>query len=166
MAEKDINILRTRKDYQQVERRMQAEYLVEFYKHLTSFQNLRLGRIKSALYQDIPKDIPRRLFLVKNPRADAVVISPTTMYLLEFALEMNWNHVAQLMYYKEHLKDTEDLRVYFPRVIKLRLIYAVYEPAAASYATKNNIDIEQYVRPWMIPRIDKIKKHYLKGTRE
>lgn len=166
MAEKDINILRTRKDYQQVERRMQAEYLVEFYRHLKVFQNLRLGRIKSALYQDIPKDIPRRLFLVKNPRADAVVISPTTMYLLEFALEMNWNHVAQLMYYQEHLKDTADLQPYSSRVIKLRLIYAVYEPAAASYATKNNIDIEQYVRPWMNPRIAKIKKHYLEGTRE
>lgn len=166
MNDKDINILRTRKDYQQVERRMQAEYLVEFYPHLRTFQNLRLGKIKSSLYQDIPKDIPERLFLIKNPRADAVVISPTTLYLLEFALEMNWNHVAQLMYYNEHIKETKELQPYLPRVIKLRLIYAVFEPAAAMYADKNNIDIEQYVMPWMLPRIDKIKRHYHFGTKE
>lgn len=166
MNETDINILRTRKDYQQVERRMQAEYLVEFYSHLKTFQNLRIGKIKSELFKDIPKDIPERVFLVKNPRADAVVISPTTMYLLEFALEMNWNHVAQLMYYLEHLKQTAELQKFLPRVIKLRLIYAIYEPGAGSYATKNDIDTEQYLRPWMLPLISKIKRHYLEGTKE
>jgi len=166
MNEKDINILRTRKDYQQVERRMQAEYLAEFYSHLKTFQNLRIGKIKSALYEEIPKDIPERIFLVKNPRADAVVISPTTMYLLEFALEMNWNHVAQLLYYLEYLKDTPDLKEFFPTIIKPRLIYAIYEPTAGDYAFKNNIAIDQYIRPWMIPRIAKIKRHYLKGTKE
>lgn len=166
MNEKDINILRTRKDYQQVERRMQAEYLAEFYSHLKTFQNLRLGKIKSALYEEIPKDIPERVFLVKNPRADAVVIAPTTMYLLEFALEMNWKHVAQLMYYLEFIYDTADLKEYLPTIIEPILIYAIYEPAAASYAEKNSIEIDKYVRPWMIPRIDKIKRHYLEGTKE
>jgi len=166
MNEKNINILRIRKDYQQVERRMQAEYLAEFYSHLKTFQNLRLGKIKSALFEEIPKDIDPRIFLVKNPRADAVVIAPTTMYLLEFALEMDWKHVGQLLYYLEHLKDTADLKEFFPTIVKPRLIYAVYEPAAAKYAMKKSITIEYYVRPWMLPKIAKIKKHYLEGTKE
>ncbi|GAH65068.1 unnamed protein product, partial [marine sediment metagenome] len=94
MEKDNINLLRTRLDYQQVERRMQSEYVAEYYSHLRTFINLRLGQPKSALYEDIPADIDPRVFLVKNPRADAVIIAPTTIYLLEFCLEMSWNKWA------------------------------------------------------------------------
>ncbi len=166
MEKDNINLLRSRLDYQQVERRMQSEYVAEFYSHLKTFINLRLGQPKSALYEDIPPDIDPRIFLVKNPRADAVIIAPTTIYLLEFCLEMSWNKIAQLLYYRRFIRETAELKEYSDRLIKSRLIYAIFEPAAAKYAKEENIEIEQYVRPWMLPLIDKIKRHYVEGRKD
>ena len=166
MKNNDINLLRTRSDYQQVERRMQSEYCVEYYKHLKTFINLRLGQPKSALYEEIPKDIDPRVFLVKNPRADAVIVAPTTIYLLEFCLEMNWTKIAQLLYYRRFIRDTAELKEFSDRILSCRLIYAIFEPSANTYAVEENIETEQYVRPWMLPLIDKIKLHYVEGNKE
>lgn len=166
MKNDDINLLRTRGDYQQVERRMQSEYVAEYYKHLKTFINLRLGLPKSALYEEIPKDIDPRIFLVKNPRADVIVVAPTTIYLLEFCLEMNWSKIAQLLYYRRFIRETAELKEYSERILSCRLIYAIFEPAADRYAKDESIKTEQYIRPWMLPLIDKIKLHYIKGTKE
>jgi hypothetical protein len=82
--------------------------------------------------------------------ADAVIITSTDVVIIEGKLRPAeyTKGIAQLELYKKIAEATPQLKPFFPRTIKCRLVVALDDPAAAALCREKGLEYQVWRPPW------------------
>jgi len=129
---------------------MLSEWLTETYPvpPNTIFIYLRVGVYEPEMpgVELTPEE--REILGVRRRRADAVVITPNEIHLIEAALRADPGHVEKLEQYRRLLPHTPRLQEYFPRPIVCILLYAIEDPIMTTRARELGFRCVRYTPKW------------------
>ena len=150
----------------QVETRMIAEYLKEYYSSFSFIMDCPLGKVPEDLQREI--GYKRALGLTRpfRPIVDAVVILPRHLLLIEAKVWQVLPGMAKLPFYASLVPFTPELRQYLPRQTLLQLVVGQTNDNLAIMATSHDIAIKVYDPPWLHEVVESMNKYWTKEYRE
>ena len=138
-----------KRNWQPREMLMVSEYLVKYYAKWPYKMRVRLGSIPQELVREGMSWPELRAAGVWRRYADAVVIKPKQLIIIEAAIKPNAGDISQLQLYKELLPHTPELEPYGNRPIALELVYAMEDPIVLKMARKAKIRVVLYRPDWL-----------------
>jgi len=137
--------------YRMVERKWILEYLTTKCRDAVwKAAHKRLGSISMEVMTR-GAGLPVSAMRVYLPYADAVVVWPDRIEIIEFKVHDPMRAVAQLLYYKALAMQDEELKKFMPRPIVLKLVYWRYDPNLDALCRANGIVLEVEKPPWLDP---------------
>lgn len=134
-----------------VERQLVTEYVNEKYPNAVKvFYNLRMGRPPEQVLRRYPGTDPKH-FKVWQGYADAVIVEPTLITILEGKVWHPRNAVAQLAEYYNNAGNTDELKPFLPRPVLKLLVTAIASPATIDLCRQFNVKVEVFRPQWLIP---------------
>lgn len=134
---------------QQVETRMVSEYLVQQYPKFTAMQAVPLGAIDNALMATAGYQKAIGLSRPYRPEADAIVILPNYLLLIEAKVWNVVNGLSKLPLYASLVPVTPELQQYMPRQILMELVVGTTNSNLQTMAAKMGVSIKLYNPPWL-----------------
>jgi len=133
----------------QVEVRMISEYLKLNYSEFTYTLNVPLGTVSEQLMKE--EGYQRALGLSRpfRPMADAVVVLPHYLLLIEAKVWSVVNGLAKLPLYKSLVPVTPELREYMPRGVMMQLVVGWTNPNLEIMARAADVELRVYCPPWL-----------------
>jgi len=134
-----------------VERRWVLEYLATKCKDaIYKVAHKRLGSVsKDVLARGA--GVPVSALRVYLPYADAVVVWPDRIEIIEFKVHDPMRAISQLLYYKALAMTDDELKKFMPRPIVLKLVYWRYDPNIEALCRANGIVLEIDHPAWLDP---------------
>jgi hypothetical protein len=134
-----------------VERRWVLEYLATRCKDaIYKVAHKRLGSVsKDVLARGA--GVPVSALRVYLPYADAVVVWPDRIEIIEFKVHDPMRAISQLLYYKALAMTDDELKKFMPRPIVLKLVYWRYDPNIEALCRANGIVLEIDHPAWLDP---------------
>jgi hypothetical protein len=134
-----------------VERRWVLEYLATKCKDaIYKVAHKRLGSVsKDVLARGA--GVPVSALRVYLPYADAVVVWPDRIEIMEFKVHDPMRAISQLLYYKALAMTDDELKKFMPRPIVLKLVYWRYDPNIEALCRANGIVLEVDHPAWLDP---------------
>ncbi len=144
----------------QVETRMLSEYLLATYSQFPTAQNVPLGAVSETLMAQ--QGYQRALGLSRpyRPWADALVILPNYLLLVEAKV---WNVVAglaKLPLYKSLIPTTPELQRYMPREILMELVVGWTNDNLEIMARSAGVAVKVYHPPWLQDVVDRMHNYW------
>ena len=131
------------------EMRMVAEYLRDNYPDDVVFMRLRLGTLEpDGGGQDLTEE-ERRMLGVFRRWADAVVVTPREVVLVEVSIRSDTGDPSKLVIYGRLARHTPELAEYLTRPLVLELVVAVEDPVVTQLAKELGIRTRVYRPPWL-----------------
>lgn len=131
------------------EMRMVAEYLAERYPMYRSATRVRLGAVHPELLEGL-EEAEKRLVESRFRRwADAIVIAPHEIILIEGAILPDPGDISKLILYRELLKITPEFQPYMELPVRMELIVAIEDPVLVRMARQNGIVVIHYAPEWI-----------------
>lgn len=131
------------------EMRLVSEYIARTYPDGLVFMRLRLG----SLLPDGPRqdltDGELEMLGVFRRWADAVVVTPKELIVVEASMRSDTGDPSKLVMYGRLVPLTPDLRAYLDRPLHLELVVAVEDPAVSALAHEMGIRTAVYRPPWL-----------------
>jgi hypothetical protein len=151
----------TRKS-QQVETRMVAEYLAKEYPKFSFITKVPLGKVDEALMAK--EGYQRALGLTRpfRPEADAVVILPNYLVLVEAKVWNVVNGLAKLPLYKSLVPFTPELQQYLPREILMEIVVGWTNSNLEIMAREHGIAVKVYSPEWLKEVVESQHKYWTK----
>ena len=131
----------------QVETRMVAEYLVQAYPKFSTITAVPLGKIDNALMAQAGYQKAIGLSRPYRPEADAIVILPNYLLLVEAKVWNVVNGLAKLPLYKSLIPFTPELQQYMPRDILMELVVGSTNSNLEIMARDMGVAIKVYSPP-------------------
>lgn len=144
----------------QVEVRMVAEYLLKEYAAFPTSQNVPLGAISEALMAKEGYQKALGISRPYRPMADALVILPRYLVLVEAKV---WNVVsgmAKLPLYKSLIPVTPELKQYMPREILMELVVGWTNDNLQTMAQASGVTLKVYCPPWLLEVVDHMHSYW------
>jgi len=133
----------------QVETRMTAEYLLKEYSKFQSITACPLGRVDEALMATAGYQKALGLSRPYRPEADAIVVLPNYLLLIESKVWNVVNGLAKLPLYKSLIPFTPELSKYMPRDIIMELVVGWTNSNLEIMARDAGVRIKVYSPPWL-----------------
>jgi hypothetical protein len=143
MAEKQ-----TRK-WEPREMRMVSEYLVKKYSGYRSMTRVRLGALHPELLSPDLSEEEKNMLTVWRRWADAIVITPTTMILIEAAILPDPGDISKLDLYAALLPHTPEFAEYKSFPIVKELVIAIEDPLLVKLAHDSGIRVVVFSPGWV-----------------
>ncbi len=135
-----------RRPYRQIERRYVVEYVAAKYpKRVAAYFNLRLGLPPEELRRRYP-ELPPEWGRVWMPFADAVVITESTIDVIEAKIRNPRQALGQLLDYVRRVPYTPELRRYLGREVRPILVMPYRDPEIERTCAEIGIYVD-YFRP-------------------
>ena len=150
----------------QVETRFISEYLKEHYSSFSYILNIPLGKVEEDLMRELGYQRALGLTRPFRPRADAVVILPRHLILVEAKVWSVINGLAKLPLYRSLVPVTPELQQYLPRGIICQLVVAWTNPNLERMAREADVSLKVYRPPWIQEIVDKLHLYDTKEYRE
>lgn len=150
----------------QVETRLIAEYLKEHYSEFPHVLNQPLGAVSEDLQRR--EGYQRALGMSRpfRPVADAMVVLPGNLLLIEAKVWNVVNGLAKLPLYKSLVPITPELRIYQPRGVMMRLVVGWSSLNLEVMARSVDVELIVYCPDWLTEVIDGLHKYWTREYRE
>lgn len=140
--------------WQEREMRMLAEWLVLTYAGQHYYTRVRLGRYPESLeWEGLPEE-ERRMLGVYRRWADAVVVLPDRLLLIEAAIRPDPGDISQLELYAALLPYTPEFKEHKAKPIELLLLYSLEDPVLLRMARERDIKVIYYRPAWLQEYLD------------
>lgn len=128
---------------------MISEYIAFRYPSAISWQRVRLGiyEPETPLGELTASEI--RAIGVWRRWADAVVISPRELIVIEGAIRPELGDISKLEGYLRLVPLTPELHPYLPRIIVGELVYAIEDPLVVAMARERGLRPVQFKPLWL-----------------
>lgn len=128
---------------------MVAEYVASQYPQDLVFMRLRLGSLRpAALGLEISEEEAAMLGVMRR-WADAVVVTPRELVVVEASLRSDTGDPSKLVTYGRLVPHTPELKPYLDRPLVLELVVAVEDPVVTAVAHDLGIRTKVYRPPWL-----------------
>jgi len=150
----------------QVEVRMISEYLKENYSGFSFILNVPLGSVSESLMAK--EGYQRALGLSRpfRPIADAVVVLPNYLLLVEAKVWNVVNGLAKLPLYKSLVPVTPELKQYRPRGVIMQLVVGWTNPNLERMAIAADVALKVYSPPWLEEVVQSMHKYWTREYRD
>ena len=143
------DIMAERRAWQAREMRLVVEYLARNYPKYETRTRVRLGGVPKALDHPDLSEGERRALGVWRRWADAIVIMPTKLVLIEAKIRPGPEAIAQLELYKHLLPKTPELQPHKAKPIELVLLFALEDPVVEQLARAKGIRVVYFKPKWV-----------------
>ena len=150
----------------QVEVRMISEYLKENYSEFSYILNIPLGAVSEDVMRR--EGYQRALGLSRpfRPMADAVVILPHYLLLVEAKVWNVVNGLAKLPLYKSLVSITPELQEYMPRGVIMQLVVGWTNPNLQLMARAADVELKVYRPLWLEEVVESMHKYWTREYRD
>ncbi|MBA7638657.1 hypothetical protein ES703_46313 [subsurface metagenome] len=150
----------------QVETRMISEYLKENYSEFSYILNIPLGSVSEQLMKE--EGYKRALGLSRpfRPMADAVVILPNYLLLIEAKVWNVVNGLAKLPLYKSLAPVTPELQQYMPRGVIMQLVVGWTNPNLQIMARAADVVLKVYRPLWLEEVVESMHMYWTREYRD
>jgi len=145
---------------QQVETRMVSEYLLNMYPKFQTLQPVPLGAIDEKLSAQVGYTKALGLSRPFRPYADALVILPNYIILIEAKVWNVVNGLAKLPLYKSLVPLTPELKQYMPREVLMELVVGWTNVNLEIMARDAGVRIKVYSPPWLQDVVDRMHNYW------
>lgn len=129
--------------------RMLSEWLVKTYPKDYYVTRVRLGRVPAVLITaDMPEEEARMLGVWRR-WADALVIKPDRLILIEAAIRPDPGDISKLQLYASLLPCTTEYEEHKDKPIELLLLYSLEDPVIVALAREQGIRTVYYKPAWL-----------------
>ena len=128
---------------------MVSEYLAKHYPDYPTRTRVRVGSIHPELRPEQLTEPERRAVGVWRRWADAIVIMPDRLILIEAAIRPNPGDISQLELYEHLLPKTPELAEHKDKPIEKVLLFALEDPVIVSLARERGIQVVYFHPPWI-----------------
>lgn len=146
------------------EMKLVAEYLAKNYSSYRSKTRVRLGQVHPAI---LPDDISAEDLAfsgVWRRWADAIVITPQKLILIEAAILADAGDISKLALYKTLIPHTPELAEYKNLDIELQLVYAIEDPLVVMIAREAGIKPVYFKPDWIAEYIATLTPNKQRAT--
>jgi len=134
-----------------VHERMLIEYLMKTYPPGSWATNVRLGMPHPEIARVAITPEERRMLTITLPMADALVLLPEEVHILECLVRPEWWKILMLKAYGKLFPLTEEFREHWHKPIKLILLTAILNPFMEWMAREEGVKVIRYRPPWIEP---------------
>ena len=138
-----------KRQWQAREMRMVSEFLAANYAGCQCMTRVRLGSIHPELKADSLSDSEKSMVGLFRRWADAIVIMPDRLVLIEAAIRPQPGDISQLQLYARLIPTTPELSAYKDLPIEKVLVYALEDPVLRTLATESSIRYIYFHPDWI-----------------
>ena len=135
--------------WQPREQRMLSEFLAEHYPGVEYRLRVRLGKIQPRIETELLTDEERLNLGVFRRWADALVIQPDRLILIEAKIRPQPGVISQLQLYARLVPNTPELQEYLDRPLEMLLLYAIRDDLLIAMAREAGIKSRYYKPAWI-----------------
>lgn len=154
----------TRK-WQPRELRMLSEFLAENYPGDDYRTRIRLGKIQPRIEGTFLTEEERLHLGVFRRWADALVIQPDRLILIEAKIRPQPGVISQLQLYKRLVPNTPELQRFLDRPLEMLLVYAIQDALLIEMAREAGIKCIHYRPEWIDEYIAELYPRERRATR-
>lgn len=144
----------------QVETRMTAEYLLQEFSQFPHMSAVPLGVVSEALMTTEGYEKAIRMSRPYRPEADAIVILPRHLLLIECKVWRIIDGLHKLPGYKSLIPVTPELQQYMPREIIMRLVVGWTNTNLEIMARAAGVEVKLYAPPWLAEVVEGMHKYW------
>jgi len=137
--------------YRIVHEPMLAEWLLRTYPPGTWRTNVRLGMPHPDILRYAVTPEERRMILITLPMADAVVVLPDQVHIVEALVRPEWWKILMLKAYGRLFRMTEEFKPHWEKPIHLILLTAIINPFMEWLAREEGVRVIHYRPTWLEP---------------
>ncbi len=144
----------------QVETRMLSEYLLQNYGKFSYIMDVPLGNVSETLMASAGYQAAINATRPFRPRADAIVILPRYLLVVEAKVWNTVNGLAKLPLYKSLVPVTPELKQYMPREILMELVVGAAPSNLSIMAEAQGVTLRIFNPPWLQGIVDSMNKYW------
>lgn len=144
----------------QVETRMLSEYLLNQYGKFSFIMDIPLGKVDEGLMASQGYQQAINMSRPFRPRADAIVILPRYLVLVEAKVWSAVNGLAKLPLYKSLVPFTPELKQYLPREVLMELVVGSTPANLEIMAREQNVKLVVFTPDWLKEVVDSMNKYW------
>lgn len=144
----------------QVEVRMLNEYLLLIYPKFRAIIDVPLGTVSESLQAQVGYQKALGITRPYRPAADAIVILPRYLLLIEAKVWNVVNGLAKLPLYKSLVPVTPELAPYKDREVLMELVVGQTNRNLEIMAQSMGVTIKLYKPPWLQEVVDGMNKYW------
>lgn len=156
---------KNKRAWQPREMQMVVEWLTKAHSGDAWITRVRLGSPRSAVPRPDMTPAERAMVGVWRRWADALIILPDKLILVEAAIRPNPGKIGQLELYARLLPHTPEFSQYRDRKIELLLLYSIEDPALILLAREKGIRCVQYIPTWLPDYLKLLHPRERRGSR-
>ena len=127
------------------------EWLMKNYPAGTWRTNVRLGAVSKELLERTVTPEERRALKLWTFQADAVVLLPDKVVIVEALVRPEWWKMLQLEEYERAFKNTPEFKEHWDKPIEKVLLTTIDSPYHRAMAHEKGIRVVLYQPPWIVP---------------
>jgi hypothetical protein len=144
---------------QQVETRLLAEYLKLTYYQYSYIDKVPLGAVSKELMSQVGYQTAIGLSRPMRPEADALVLHPKYLILIEAKVWHIVDGLAKLPLYKSLVPVTPELKTYLDRPVLLELVVPWTNPNLEMMASRAGVAIRIYKPAWINEVVARVQNY-------
>jgi hypothetical protein len=137
------------KQYQPAETRLLAEYLAARYSHALVMERVRLGTISPRVQGVDLTDAEVRALGVARRWADAVIVEPALLTVVEASIIPGPGKISQLQVYLQLIPHTPELQAWVAHPRRGLLLWAMDDPVSRRVAAAAGLLVDIYHPDWV-----------------
>lgn len=150
----------------QVETRMVSEYLAKEYSKFEYIISQPLGVVSEELQAELGYTKAINTVRPFRPSADAIVILPRYLVLVEAKVWSVVNGLAKLPLYKSLVPLTPELKQYMPREVLMELVVGWTNPNLEIMARGAGVTLKLYTPQWLVEVVEDMHKYWTAEYRQ
>lgn len=131
------------------EMQMLSEYLAAHYPNDQVRMRVRMGTVQLPTTGGLSERDARAVNHVFLRWADAVVVTPTELIVIEAKMRADPSAISQLELYRELVPKTQELLPFLGRRIVAELVVSIEDPAVTAMASRRSIRVRVYKPAWL-----------------
>ena len=124
---------------------MVEEYLRERYPDSVAKTRVRLGAVETSRAINPGSSEELAMAGIFRRWADAIVVTPRALVLIEAAIRPDPGDPGKLLLYKSLIPQTPEFQPLLPRLIRMELVVAIYDPDIARQAEGFGIEVVRFL---------------------
>ena len=140
-----------------------AEFLGITFPPGTWRANVRLGKVRPPAPHELTPEERRMLKGAFGASADAIVILPDKVIIIEAMVRHEPGALEDLIKYKMLFRETEEFRSHWNKPIELWIITPLDLPFYEKLAEKMGIKVVKYKPSWILEYLHTYPRHFWRG---
>lgn len=138
------------------ELRLVSEYLAAKYPRARTFQRMRVGEIHPSLQPESLLEAERRLVGVFRRWADAIVITDSTLVVIEASIYPDLGDISKVKAYARLAPYTPELQEWAHLSVQCEIVTCIRDPFIEQLCKENGIRPIIFRPPWIDAYLEKL----------